>query len=346
MTDVKLRNLEKVYDGASEPSVKNLSLDINAGELVALLGPSGCGKTTTLKMVGGLHDVTSGEVLFNGVRVNDIRPEKREAVMVYQNYLLFPYMTIEDNIGFGLKMRHVDKKEIKKRVGEMLSLVRLEGFETRKPAQLSGGQKQRIALARALIIRPKILLLDEPLSNLDAHLRDEMREMILKIHKSFGVTTIFVTHDQEEAVLLADRIALMFNGELHQYGSPQEFYEKPVSKKVAAFFGNENFLAGVKTGATVKTEIGDFDVEKSDVPDGKVTIVIRPESIVLGDTGHNSFQAPINRRIYMGTYTRYDVRVGGNAWNVIGDPNYTEEYDEGRNASFSLPKEKIWILEE
>lgn len=170
--------------------------------------------------------------------------------------------------------------------------------------------------------------------------------MILKIHRSFGVTTIFVTHDQEEAVLLADRIALMFDGELQQFSYPQEFYEKPASKRIAAFFGNTNFLSGVKEGTIVKTDIGDFVISEYDIPDGNVTMIIRPESIILGNTGENSFRVPVNRRIYMGTYTRYIISVNGSEWNVIGDPHYTEEYDEGRITDFSLPKEKIWILGE
>lgn len=345
MTNVSLRNLTKVYDGTDIPAVKSLNLEIRGGELVALLGPSGCGKTTTLKMVAGLHDVTSGDVLFDGIRVNRIKPEKREVVMVYQNYLLFPYMNVEDNIGFGLKMRHMDKEEIEKRVKEILSLVKLEGFEKRKPTQLSGGQKQRVALARALVIRPKILLLDEPLSNLDAHLRDEMREMILKIHRDFGLTTIFVTHDQEEAVVLADRIALMFNGLLQQYSPPKDFYETPQNKQIASFFGNTNFLEGIKQGTKVKTEIGEFTIrEELDVDDGPVTLIVRPESIGLFEAQENCFSTRISTKIYMGTYIRYRIDVNGAVWNVIGDPHDIPGYEEGEEKWFTLPKEKIWVL--
>lgn len=347
MTTITLKNLTKIYERTTVPAVKNLNLEIKAGELVAFLGPSGCGKTTTLKMIAGLHSITSGEVRFNGELVNLVKPEKREVVMVYQNYLLFPYMNVEDNIGFGLKMRHMDKEEIKKRVDEILSLVKLEGFGKRKPHELSGGQKQRVALARALVVRPRVLLLDEPLSNLDAHLRDEMRELILKIYKEFDLTIIFVTHDQEEAVLLADRIALMFDGELQQFSKSQDFYERPATKRIAGFFGNNNHLSGIKKGNLVSTSLRDFRVGTDlNVPDGKVCLIIRPESIEMGGSGENSFETIIERTIYMGTYTRYRINIGEQSWDVIGGPHFTEGFEEGQKASFSLPRDKIWLLEE
>lgn len=347
MTNITLKNLTKIYERTTVPAVNNLNLEIKAGELVAFLGPSGCGKTTTLKMIAGLHSITSGEVLFNGELVNMVKPEKREVVMVYQNYLLFPYMSVEDNVGFGLKMRHMDKTDIKKRVDEMLSLVKLEGFGNRRPHELSGGQKQRIALARALVVRPKVLLLDEPLSNLDAHLRDEMRELILKIYKEFDVTIIFVTHDQEEAVQLADRIALMFDGELQQFSTSQDFYERPATKRIASFFGNNNHLEGTKKGTIVSTVIGDFTVNDAiDVPDGKVSLIIRPESIQMGGAAENSFEAVVDLSIYMGTYTRYRINIDGKRWDVIGGSHFTKGFEEGKRAAFALPKEKIWLISE
>lgn len=347
MTTITLKNLTKVYERAREAAVKDLNLEIRAGELVAFLGPSGCGKTTTLKMIAGLHSVTAGDVLFNGEKVNSIKPEKREVVMVYQNYLLFPYMNVEDNIGFGLKMRHMDKQEIAKRVEEILGLVKLEGFGKRKPHELSGGQKQRVALARALVVRPKVLLLDEPLSNLDAHLRDEMRELIMKIYKEFDVTIIFVTHDQEEAVQLADRIALMFDGQLQQFSPSQDFYERPASRRIASFFGNNNHLTGTKKGDQVVTAVGTFRVRKDlEVGDGPVTLVIRPESIVMEKGEENSFSVPVMRSIYMGTYIRYRIDLGDAVWDVIGGPHPHEGYEEGNRAAFTLPADKIWLLPE
>ena len=345
MTSVTLKNLTKTYDGADEPAVKNFDLDIRQGELVALLGPSGCGKTTTLKMIAGLLRPTQGDVFFNDEIVTHIKPEKREAVMVFQNYLLFPYMSIEENVGFGLRMRHIEKLEIARRVGEMLELMKLPGFQKRKPGQLSGGQKQRIALARALILKPRVLLLDEPLSNLDAHLRDEMRELILSLQRELDVTTIFVTHDQEEAVLLADKIALMFDGELQQFSKPQLFYTRPATRRIASFFGNNNFLVGEKKGRSVETGVGLFQLAEGDVPDGPVIIIIRPEAVELGKNRVNSFKALVKRQIYMGTYTRYRIIVDSGDWDVIREPNVSNNY-EGQQVDFTLPPDKIRVLRE
>ena len=244
-----------------------------------------------------------------------------------------------------MKMRHMEKPEIKKRVDEMLNLVRLEGFGNRRPHELSGGQKQRVALARALVVRPKVLLLDEPLSNLDAHLRDEMRELILKIYKEFDVTIIFVTHDQEEAVQLADRIALMFDGELKQFSPSQDFYERPASKRIASFFGNNNYIPGTKKGNIISTTMGNFTVVKdTDIPDGKVSMIIRPESIQMGGSGENSFEVSVDSSIYMGTYIRYRINMSGRDWDVIGGPHFEEGFEEGKKAFFTLPSDKIWLL--
>ncbi|PKL10124.1 MAG: ABC transporter ATP-binding protein [Spirochaetae bacterium HGW-Spirochaetae-7] len=346
MTSITLRKLCKTYEGSKHPAVENFDLEIEPGELVAFLGPSGCGKTTTLKMIAGLHSVTRGDVLFNGVRVNDIKPERREVVMVYQNYLLFPYMNVAENVGFGLRMRKTPKDETDRRVAEILKLVQLEGYGHRSSAQLSGGQKQRVALARALVIRPKILLLDEPLANLDAHLRDEMRDLILDIHKKFEVTTVFVTHDQEEAVLLADRIALIFDGKLVQYSHSKDFYEKPASERISRFFGNGNIIEGTKAGTTVTTGSGAFQVRPGlPAADGPVQLVIRPESIRLSREESNSFKALILKKIYMGTYTRYCFEADGHIWDTTTESNEIPGYEAGDSAWFTLPQDKIWLIE-
>ena len=244
MTHVSIKNLTKVYPGLTVPSLDNLSLEINSGSLTALLGPSGCGKTTTMKMIAGLLDQTSGDVTFDGTSILKEKPENRGVVMVFQNHLLFPYMNVQDNIGFGLKMRNVHKDEIFNRVIKMLDLVKLPNMENRMPKELSGGQQQRVALARALIVQPRVLLLDEPLSNLDAHLRFEMRDLIRNLQQSMGITTIFVTHDQEEAVVLADQVALILDGKLKQYAQPDVFYKKPIDVVTAKFFGGQNFIKG------------------------------------------------------------------------------------------------------
>jgi ABC-type Fe3+/spermidine/putrescine transport system ATPase subunit len=344
MSSVALHKLSHRYTGSTDMAVENVDFAIEKGELVSLLGPSGCGKTTTLKLIAGLLRPTSGEIYFDSRKVTDVKPERREAVMVFQNYLLFPYMSIGDNVGFGLRMRRLNKRSIAQRVQEMLAVMKLEDLRDRRPAQLSGGQQQRAALARALVLRPKVLLLDEPLSNLDAHLRDEMRELILSIQRSLGVTTIFVTHDQEEAVLLADRIALMFEGKIQQIGESKQFYEKPASRRIASFFGNNNYILGFKDNRRLTCPVGEFRVE-SDAPDGPVTAVIRPESIVLGDHGINGFNTLVKRQIYMGTHNRYRIDVGGAEWEVIAPADSGSDL-EGKRVSFSLPPEKIWVIPE
>ena len=227
MTNVSIKNLTKIYQGSTVPSLKNLSLEINSGTLTSIIGPSGCGKTTTLKIIAGLINHTSGDVAFDGKSVLQVKPEKRGAVMVFQNHLLFPYMNIHENIGFGLRMRNLNKIEINKQIFEMIDLVKLPNIENRMPKELSGGEQQRVALARALIVQPKVLLLDEPLSNLDNHLRIEMRNLITDLQKKFEITTIFVTHDQEEAVEISDKIALVLTGELEQFDQPENFFKRP-----------------------------------------------------------------------------------------------------------------------
>ena len=284
MTFVELDKISKTYPGDDALAVDQFSLDIPSGRLVAFLGPSGCGKTTTLKMIAGLIQPSAGHIRFDGEDILPIPAEKRGAVMVFQNYLLFPYMSVGENVGFGLKMRGVPKREIAKQVADMLALVKLPDIAKRRPTQLSGGQQQRVALARALITEPRVLLLDEPLSNLDAHLRDEMRDLILSIQRELAVTTVFVTHDQEEAVLLADHIALMFDGVLRQYASPAEFYQRPISQLAARFFGGVNFIPAQRQDGTVETSIGEFHFaaeESNRAPHGKAVLTIRPEQIQL-----------------------------------------------------------------
>ena len=240
MSRIEIQNLSKKFD--NKEVLKSLTLEIKQGEMVALLGPSGCGKTTTLKLISGLLEADQGDIKFDGRSVIDQATEQRGAVLVFQEYLLFPHLTVEENIGFGLKMQGVAKDKRRKRVKSLLELVNLPGHEERFPHELSGGQQQRIALARALAVNPKVLLLDEPISNLDANLREEMRDLIKKIHDEEKMTTVFVTHDREEALLVADRIAVMRNGNLEQLGTPEELYRNPVNRYVANFFGQANYI--------------------------------------------------------------------------------------------------------
>ena len=349
MTQVILDKIQKVYPGGDLAAVDDFSLEIPSGQLVAFLGPSGCGKTTTLKMIAGLIPPTGGRIMFDGEDVLPIPAEKRGAVMVFQNYLLFPYMSVGDNVGFGLKMRGVKKRVINERVAEMLALVKLPDIAKRRPSQLSGGQQQRVALARALITEPRVLLLDEPLSNLDAHLRDEMRDLILSIQRELAVTTVFVTHDQEEAVLLADHIALMFDGLLMQYASPAEFYQRPISERAARFFGGVNFIPAQRVDGVARTDIADFrfEAEGGDMaPEGDVTLTIRPEQVRLNadDETGNTVRGHIRERIYVGTYTRYKITLGAHEIEAIRSADLPGEIGPGDAVDVSFPADRVWIV--
>jgi ABC-type Fe3+/spermidine/putrescine transport system ATPase subunit len=343
VTTVTLERITKHYDGATA-AVRDLSLEVPAGRLVAFLGPSGCGKTTTLKMIAGLIPPTSGEVKFDNQSVSGIPAYRRDVAMVFQKPLLFPYMTVGDNVGFGLRMRAEPRRRVHDRVREMLNLVRLPDCESRWPGQLSGGQEQRIALARALVVEPRVLLLDEPLSQLDANLRIEMRELIVRIQRQLGITTIFVTHDQEEAVMLADRVALIFEGQLQQYDTPRGFYTRPGSARIARFFGGVNFIRGRKDGARVASALGDFAVTRTGhIADGPVLMTIRPEAVrFAGEATANMIRGVIRSAIYMGTHVRYLIDAAGFQLQALGDPGTS--YEEGRVVSLVLPPDQIWLV--
>ena len=345
-TRVSLAGLSKQYGDSH--AVRDLTLDLPAGKITALLGPSGCGKTTTLKMIAGLIAPTSGEIAFDGASVVRVPAERRGAVMVFQNHLLFPYLTVAENVAFGLKLRGEDRATIQRKVSEILTQVRLAGFEDRQPRQLSGGQAQRVALARALVVEPRVLLLDEPLSNLDAHLRDELRELILDLQRQSGITTVFVTHDQEEAVLLADRVALMLDGVLQQVGEPRSFYERPASVAVARFFGGVNFLPGTCAGSDVETALGSFRLASATQPDGPVTLTIRPENIRLCADAEapdeNSIAGTVTRRAYAGTHTRLKVEAMGRRFEVVANAAEGGRFGESDPVCLHFPPERLWVL--
>ena len=345
MTHVSIKNLTKVYPGLTVPSLDNLSLEINSGSLTALLGPSGCGKTTTMKMIAGLLDQTSGDVTFDGTSILKEKPENRGVVMVFQNHLLFPYMNVQDNIGFGLKMRNVDKDEIFNRVIKMLDLVKLPNMENRMPKELSGGQQQRVALARALIVQPRVLLLDEPLSNLDAHLRFEMRDLIRNLQQSMGITTIFVTHDQEEAVVLADQVALILDGKLKQYAQPDVFYKKPIDVVTAKFFGGQNFIKGTSKNNNFSSNIGKLALPK-DCLQGNGILTFRPENVQIGKgpKSVNTIKAKIIEKIFLGTQTRLKLSIKDEVIQAIANPNEVDEKETGIEIDINIPPSSLWVI--
>ena len=347
MSDLKISNLYKSFPGMDRPAVNNVSLDIKTGGLIAFLGPSGCGKTTILKLITGLLPPDSGDIILDNASLLPIATENRGVVMVFQDYLLFPYMNVNENVGFALKMKGVDKEKIDEKVKDMLELVKLPDIGNRKPKQLSGGQQQRVALARALISKPKLLLLDEPLSNLDAHLRDEMRELIVTIQQKLNVTTVFVTHDQEEAVLLADKIALIFDGELQSYASPKEYYEFPINEGVARFFGGVNFLKSTINNSHIETEIGPISYNqknKNDLLDNHL-LTIRPENIEISKTNtfkQNYFLGIVTSIIFSGTNTRYKIKIKDTVLECSVQSVGKKEISENDEVFVHLPEEKIW----
>ncbi len=343
MTAVSLVELSRRFDKVE--AVRQLSLEAPSGALVALLGPSGCGKTTTMRMVAGLLAPTGGDVRFDGRSVLRTPPERRGAVMVFQQHLLFPHLSVGENVAFGLKMRGVNPTERQRKAEAMLARVQLAGYADRRPHELSGGQQQRVALARALVVEPEVLLLDEPLANLDVTLRLEMRRLIRTLQKELDITTLFVTHDQEEAVMLADQVALMMDGELLQYGEPRDFFARPRSVQVARFFRNENFLPGVKTHNWVVTELGELSICCADnLPDGPAIVTVRPEHLAFdAEPGGNRLPCRVQSVVYMGVSTHVYLCLGqGIVWQAIAPPDSTVQ--AGDALWITLPPERLWLL--
>ena len=253
MSKITVKNIEKSFGKGKV--LNHINFEVDDGKVVSLLGPSGCGKTTTLKVIAGLLQPDAGDIFIGNENITKWSPEKRETVIVFQDHLLFPHLNVEQNIGFGLKMAKKPKKEIRDRVEEMLDLVRLKGYNRKYPSELSGGQQQRIALARALAVTPKVLLLDEPFSNLDPKLRQEIRELTFEIQRNLHMTTILVTHDKEEALMSSDKIAFMLDGQIKQFGTPEELYQRPNSVEVAQFLGEKNFIGGRIQNGKFQSEI-------------------------------------------------------------------------------------------
>ncbi|MFO1201610.1 MAG: ABC transporter ATP-binding protein [Tabrizicola sp.] len=342
MTTLTLSSLTKAYPGAGHAAVHDLNLTVDSGSLTALLGPSGSGKTTTMKLIAGLLAPDAGEIALDDQPITRLPPERRGIAMVFQNPLLFPHLTVAQNVGFGLRMRGLSPAEIATRSAEMLDRVRLTGLGQRRPAQLSGGQQQRAALARALILRPKVLLLDEPLSNLDPALRDEMRGLIRDLQRETGITTLVVTHDQAEAVALSDRIALLLNGRIAQHDRPEVFYRRPATEAVARFFGGVNFIPGTARGGQFQSALGALTLPPC-APDGESLLTIRPEAVRLAP-GDNSRSARVGQVTFLGTQTRVELSVAGLALQALAPPDAARSLRPGDEIQISLPSDALWLL--
>jgi iron(III) transport system ATP-binding protein len=351
-----LENITKVFPprgaGSEVTAVQNVNLEIDKGELVTLLGPSGCGKTTTLRMIAGFEFPTTGMITLDGQQINSLPPHKREMSMVFQSYAIFPHLTVFENIAYGLNVQRLSKPAIRERVNKVLDLVHLEGYGDRAPTQLSGGQQQRVALARALIMEPKVLLMDEPLSNLDAKLREEMRTEIRRIQKAMSITSVYVTHDQIEAMTLSDRIVVMNQGIIEQIGTPVDIYRFPNSRFVADFIGRANFVPGEvkekKNGCLKVKALGELielnNIQREFTQQEAVTLIVRPEMTRIKKTGE-LFKGVIRRAVFLGDVIEYDVEVGGQLITGLEtDPMVTELFPVGEQVTVGWTVGCIQVL--
>ncbi len=351
---VRLEPLSKIYQapktGQDFYAVHDTNLNIEPGSFVTLLGPSGCGKTTTLRMVAGFESPDEGEIYLGNEAINELTPNKRDTAMVFQSYALLPHYNIFDNVAYGLKIRKMDKAVIKEKVTNILKLVGLEGMEARMTNQLSGGQQQRVALARALVLEPGVLLFDEPLSNLDAKLRVSMRTEIRRIQQEAGITAIYVTHDQSEAMAISDQIIVMEKGLVAQIGTPKEIYYHPKSKFVADFIGEVNFLDGTlvsKDGAAGVVDVQGNKVEVADAGElntgDNVTLVLRPESAEIADEGQLPCKVILST--FMGSYQNYHVMVGDTLVKITDfNPKNKKIYNVGDSAFVRFGAGDVHVL--
>ncbi len=341
MTTVSLHNLSLAFP-AGPAVLHDVSLTVAQGELMVLLGPSGSGKTTILRAIAGLLRPTEGDIRFDERTVLDVPPEKRGAVMVFQEHALFPFMDVGANVAFGLRMRRIDAGTIRRKVAQALAAVQLAGYEDRRPDELSGGQRQRVALARALVIQPRVLLLDEPLSSLEPSLREDLRGTIRTLQQQAGITMIFVTHDQADAVAVADRICLLMQGAVRQTGEPRSFFERPVDSDVARFFGGNNFLPGFKRGRIVETDLGPLEVDDSERPDGDVLVTIRPEAVEVGENGHNNLVGMVESYSFHGLVARCGAGISDTQLQLTMTPY--QRFSRGEEIILHLPRERIHLL--
>ena len=351
---VRLEHISKIYKdpktGKDFYAVNDVSLNIEPGSFVTLLGPSGCGKTTTLRMIAGFESPDAGEIYLGSQAINALTPNKRDTAMVFQSYALFPHYNVYDNVAYGLKLRNIPKAEMNERIKKILDLVELTGMESRMTNQLSGGQQQRVALARAMVVEPSVLLFDEPLSNLDAKLRVSMRTEIRRIQQTLGITAVYVTHDQAEAMAISDKIIVMNKGVIAQMGTPREIYQHPVDEFVADFIGEVNFLEGDITRLDGQDCIIDIAGHEVKVPNpdsfgvGKsCKLVIRPEATILADEG--ALPCKVVLSCFMGAYQNYHVMVG-NTLVKLADycPGGRKVYEVGDTAYLSFREDCVHIL--
>lgn len=337
---IQLKDLTKEYNG--QVVLKGINLDIHENEFLTLLGPSGCGKTTTLRIIGGFEEKSGGEVLFDNVEISSLPPYKREINTVFQKYALFPHMNVFQNIAFGLNLKKIDRSIVEQKVTQILKLVGLSGFEERSIDQLSGGQQQRVAIARALVNEPKVLLLDEPLGALDLKLRKEMQIELKKIQKEVGITFIFVTHDQEEALTMSDTIVIMNDGMIQQIGSPIDIYNEPENRFVANFIGDSNIVEGIM----IKDYLVSFDGQEFDCVDygfdenEDVDVVLRPEDLDIVELGHGKMSGEVESIIFKGVHYEITVRTQYRSYLI-----HTTDYVEaGKKVDLDFYPEDIHVM--
>lgn len=349
MSEIVIKQARKEYDGKAV--IENLSVAIEDGTLFTLLGPSGCGKTTLLRMIAGFNSIEGGDFYFGATRINQLDPSKRNIGMVFQNYAIFPHLTVQENVEFGLKQRKLSKTEIKEKAEKYLELMQITSFKDRKPEQLSGGQQQRVALARALAISPDVLLMDEPLSNLDAKLRVDMRQVIREIQKEVGITTVYVTHDQEEAMAISDLIAVMKAGEIQQIGRPKELYHRPANEFVATFIGRTNIIEGELISNEVGTSItlvNGYQItfpELAGTADQKVRVSIRPEEFLRVKNQETALQATITDSVYLGMNTEYFMSLAGDIKIQMSEEStFEEDLLKGDSVYLEVNRQKINVF--
>ena len=343
---IQIDNVTKAY--GKNIVIQGLSAEIQPGEFFTLLGPSGCGKTTLLRMIIGFNSIEGGEIRVDGKVINQIPTNRRNMGMVFQNYAVFPHMSVRDNVAYGLKTRHVPKAERYKRADEILKLVKIDDYADRMPTQLSGGQQQRVALARAIVIQPEVLLMDEPLSNLDAKLRVEMRNVIKRIQRQVGITTVYVTHDQEEALAISDRIAVMHGGVIQQIGTPKHIYQRPANEFVSSFIGLSNFVDAENQNGTLDFGCG-YQVQMSTLrPDAgrKVCVAVRPEEFLIRSAEEPGIPATVRSSVFLGMTQHYFLTLGDEKEiEVVVPSDRSDLIPDGEKVSLQIVADKVNVFD-